>query len=196
MLKSLIIVVFVIFVVVFVAETLLKSKLRRTMADCLINKDYSLFDSVRNNKLTMLLFPKNDLYYYDLNKAVALNDDGLIERTVKRLEGLKLTVNQKETIYSTVFYHYLSAENSEKIKPYYEKLSKLRGDSLSEEDVLYDVYALKGFKYLDEVLEIYENATGEKKSSIELMLSKIYENKGDKTKSKEYFDKAKNRLNN
>lgn len=195
--KELIIGIVVVFVVIFVLEIYLKARIRKTLTTSLINDDLAAFDSIRNNRFTMLLLPKNDLFYYDLQKAVALKDDQLIDKTIRRLESLKLTDSQKKTIYSTAFYHYLSLEDAVHIEPYYQKLSELKGgDGITEEDVLYDVYAKKGHKYLDYVLDLYEKAAIDKKASLELLLARIYENLADKKKADEYFKKAKQRLNN
>lgn len=191
-----IITIVVIFVVIFVVETLVRIKLRKSLGKNLLDKDFASFDAMRNNRITMLLIPKGDLYFYDLNKAIATKNDVLIDSAVKRLEDLKLSPSQKQTVYSTVFYHYLQDGDNIKIKPYYEKLSTLSNGSISEEDVLYDTYILKGYKYLDFVEELYKKASDDKKTSIEALLSNIYKNKGDKDKANYYFNKAKERIDN
>lgn len=194
--NALIIAIVIAFVIIFVGEIFLKAKIRKTLTSCLINDDLSAFDNLRNNRLTMLLVAKNDLFYFDLQKAIAQKDDEKIEKAIKRLESLKLTNSQKKTIYSTAFYHYLSLEDAIHIEPYYQKLLSLKNnDEIIEEDVLYDVYAKKGNKYLDYVQELYDKAPADKKASLELLLAKIYENLADRKKADEYFKKAKQRLN-
>ena len=63
-----------------------------------------------------------------------------------------------------------------------------------EAECIYDVYALKGYKYLDFLLEETEKLDDIYKGVNEFLISMMYKNKGDDTLSQKYNELSKKHM--
>ena len=60
-----------------------------------------------------------------------------------------------------------------------------------EVERLYDTYVLGGFKYLQQTEEAWEQASENMKPTLEALLAKMYENKGDIKHAEKYTELLK-----
>ena len=93
---------------------------------------------------------------------------------------------QKEALYKRGFYYFLSEEDKENTRVYYDLLKDLNIRDQETLDVMYDTYILKGYKYLDQIQKQCNEAEGDGKMALYALLSDMYHNKGDEDKAREY----------
>ena len=109
------------------------------------------------------------------------------------IEGyMKLNEVQKQDVCLNGFNYYLSENNKKRVEIFYNLSKELKNKVVKNSICIsYDILCKDGYKYLDEILEVYKNCSDEEKYINEFLLSIMYKNKGDLEKSS-YFEQLAN----
>lgn len=86
----------------------------------------------------------------------------------------------------------MSENNKKRVEIFYNLSKELKNKVVKNSICIsYDILCKDGYKYLDEILEVYKNCSDEEKYINEFLLSIMYKNKGDLEKSS-YFEQLAN----
>ena len=112
-----------------------------------------------------------------------------VKKKTKQLSHEKLTKKQKQMLYNILFNYFMTKEEYRYAKACLNKLYETKNVELVHDcEIMYDTFALKGYEYLDEVIDLLPALEDSKRYHSEYLLSEMYKNKGDMVKSKEYQD--------
>lgn len=167
----------------------LKKKKYNDLVTLLQAENYEEFDKMMESKMVMILFPPFNLDYLRLNSAILRNDEKMILDCFKVFDKHRLNTKQAQEVYMKGFNYFITIENYDLAKYYLDKINELDNEQMKYEvNRIYDIYALKGYKYLDDMLEETDNLDDMYKGVNEFLISLMYENKGDKQKAREYHN--------
>ena len=189
--KTLIIIIVAVFVISEIIRTFCKNTITNKLTRLLIKGEFEQFDQMLEKWYTRYFVAPFNLEYIRMNSYLARGDEQKIDEIFDRFEHSRLNKAQKTAVYGNAFYYYLSQEDTQKAKKYYQIL-KDNDDAkldMTMMDRLYDIYIENGYQYLEETLEQYQTAKENEKPQLEGMLAKMYENKGDKKNAKVYEEK-------
>ncbi len=170
---------------------MLKKAVIVKLSSLLLEKKYKEFNIFLNSKFVKFFISKIDIINYQLSSSFLRNDVKEIEKTFTEIEKLSIPDSILDKLNMQAFNYYVSIKNENKVSYYLEKINKSKNNQLKQEaNIVYDVYIVKGSKYLDFLLdrinmqeEIYNGAD-------EYLISLIYENMNDLENAKKYFDLA------
>ncbi len=187
--KLMIAMIAVVFVADFGLQFYQRKKRNKTLeklTDLLAQKDFAAFDELVDAPETRKQFPIYNLNFLKLNEAFLKEDKKQIRKAFESFNGLRMNKLQKEALYKRGFYYFLSEEDKENTRVYYDLLKDLNIRDQETLDVMYDTYILKGYKYLDQIQKQCDEAEGDGKMAFYALLSDMYHNKGDEDKAREY----------
>lgn len=191
--KTLLIICLAVIISWEVARRLLINQISNKLTRFLMQGDFEAFDALSEKFLTRYLIPVFNLDFMKMNSYLARGDEENINKIFEHFDQRRLNKAQKYAVASNAFYYYLSMEENEKCRKYYQVL-KENDDGRKETEMadwLYDAYIEEGSQYLDKILETYEKAQDQAKPQLEALLAKNYQNKGDKKKAELYNKKIK-----
>ncbi|MFR3674011.1 MAG: hypothetical protein ACLTW1_09025 [[Clostridium] innocuum] len=164
---------------VFVEMTL--SKLKQRTANQLISqlmqKDFDAFDAMIHKKRTKFFVPVFNSLMLQFHKAVMQEHKKEAEQLIEKLQQVKKDKQQEIFFYSKAFSYYITRKDKKNIEMYYQLISGCE-DSLSKSyvEMVYNTLIQHGFRYIQEAEQLLEEATGEDKQNILMLLSQMYEN--------------------
>ena len=202
--KTLIIICLAIVVLTEVFRWGLRNLISNKLTRLLLNGDYAAFDKMADQFFTKYFVAPFNLNFIKMNSYLARGDDKKLDEIFERFEHSRLNAKQKFAVYSNAFYYYLSMEDTEKCRKYYQILKENADphQDMTMADWMYDAYIENGTQYLEDILNRYETVPQNMKPQMDALLARNYENKGDKKnaeiynkKIKEYAEKLEEKLN-
>lgn len=194
---------FVIYILLFlcllssvaVIYSYFRNRRYKLLVSVLQNKEYEKLDYLLDTKITKFFFAPSSLEFLRLNSAIMRNDKELIRQSFNNFENHKLNREQEEEVYSRGFNFFISEKDYDTAKKYLDKINTLDNEKLKREaDCMYDVYALKGHKYLVDLLKETDGLEDKYKGMNEYIISLMYQNMGEKDKSEEYLKQSKKHM--
>lgn len=157
------------------------------LGNYLYNGDFDNFEKLINKwYVRYIIYPFN-IDFLKLNKALLSSNDVEINQCFNGFNKVKMTDKQAEAVYQKAFYYYLQTDSKNKLKEYYELISKLEDKHLlnSIEDI-YKVYVLKDNTLLEKYLEKYNNNNND--TNALFIIYNIYKNMNDSENYHKYLD--------
>ena len=152
--------------------------------------------TITATKLAKICIPSFNREYLLLNAYLKLNDDKQIDTQVNNIiDHVPMNSKQKSVLAKSVFYIYVDKKNAPMIDRLLEMVSTTNDHALYRQmDMVNDTLISGGIKYFDELKSDLENTEYTKNNAdtpyLEFLLSVIYKNMGNESKSKEYRNKA------
>lgn len=186
----------IIMIFLIVGETaiqyLLKRYYRKKILACLSEEAFDGVDRILNKNIVKFIFTPFNLEYCKLNEAFLQKNKKKIDCQFDALLKMKLNEVQKQDVCLNGFNYYLSENNKKRVEIFYNLSKELKNEVVKNNICIsYDILCKDGYKYLDEILEVYKNCSDEEKYINEFLLSIMYKNKGDLEKSS-YFEQLAN----
>ena len=191
--KTLIIIIGCALLLTEIIRMAFRNNITNKLTRLLLEGKFEQFDKLTDKPFTKYFIAPFNLDFIKMNSYLARGDEEKIDAIFERFDRYRLNKAQKTAVYGNAFYYYLSQEDNEKARKYYQAM-KDNGDpklDMSGMVRLYDIYLENGYQYLDETLEKYQTAKESEKPQLEGMLAKMYENKGDKKNAKIYEDRLR-----
>lgn len=186
---------FAIMIVVALFFVLTKRVIQNKLLNSLMNGDYEQFDALVNKDITRLSIRPYNLFFMELCAAIAKNNKAKVKEIANYFRKIKMNQNQKIALYSKLFYFYITQNDKSAAKRAYDELNEFDSyPNKNDIDCLKDTMLDEGYKYLDETLEKYAQASEDKKLQYEILLMNMYTNKNEIEKAKEYFEKSQSRM--
>ena len=186
--------------VVIFGPVAIKNIYSKKLTTLLMNRDFDGFDALVDKKIVTWSINPFNIDYMKLNKALMKNDPKEIDEAFKVFDSRKLNDKQKEAVYYNGFYYYMAQENKPLTTKYVKellKMEKLPEEAKEDIRVSYDININGSYNLLDDTLKkLKDEKDPQLITKYELMIAKMYANKGDDAKAKEYMDRFIDQSNN
>lgn len=186
----------IVIAVIGIIPVIIRKKLLKNYLTLLQNNDIKAIEDLMATKLAKICIPPFNREYLLLNAYLKLNDETQINHKVNyMIDHVPMNSKQKSTLAKSVFYIYVDKNNASMIDRLLEMVSTTNDHALYRQmDMVNDTLICGGIKYYDDLKSDLEDDEFTKNNEdtpyLEFLLSVIYKNMGNESKSKEYKNKA------
>lgn len=189
-------IVAIVIAIIGTIPVIIRKKLLKNYLTLLQNNDIKAIKDLMATKLANICIPPFNREYLLLNAYLKLKDDKQIDTQVNNImDHVPMNSKQKSALTKSVFYIYVDKKNASMIDRLLEMVSTTNDHALYRQmDMVNDTLISGGIKYYDELKSDLEDVEYTKNNEdtpyLEFLLSIIYKNMGNESKSKEYKNKA------
>lgn len=189
-------IVAIVIAIIGTIPVIIRKKLLKNYLTLLQNNDIKAIKDLMATKLAKICIPPFNREYLLLNAYLKLKDDKQIDTQVNNImDHVPMNSKQKSALAKSVFYIYVAKKNASMIDRLLEMVSTTNDHALYRQmDMVNDTLISGGIKYYDELKSDLEDVEYTKNNEdtpyLEFLLSIIYKNMGNESKSKEYKSKA------
>lgn len=189
-------IVAIVIAIIGTIPVIIRKKLLKNYLTLLQNNDIKAIKDLMATKLAKICIPPFNREYLLLNAYLKLKDDKQIDTQVNNImDHVPMNSKQKSALAKSVFYIYVDNKNASMIDRLLEMVSTTNDHDLYRQmDMVNDTLISGGIKYYDELKSDLEDVEYTKNNEdtpyLEFLLSIIYKNMGNESKSKEYKSKA------
>lgn len=186
----------IVIAVIGTIPVIIRKKLLKNYLTLLQNNDIKAIEDLMATKQAKICIPPFNREYLLLNAYLKLNDDKQIDFQVNNIiDHVPMNSKQKSALAKSVFYRYVDKKNASMIDRLLEMVSTTNDHALYRQmDMVNDTLISGGIKYYEELKSDLEDDEFTKNNEdtpyLEFLLSVIYKNMGNESKSKEYKNKA------
>lgn len=189
-------IVAIVIAIIGTIPVIIRKKLLKNYLTLLHNNDIKAIKDLMATQLAKICIPLFNREYLLLNAYLKLKDDKQIDTQVNNIiDHVPMNSKQKSALAKSVFYIYVDEKNASMIDRLLEMVSTTNDHALYRQmDMVNDTLISGGIKYYDELKSDLEGEEYTKNNEdtpyLEFLLSVIYKNMGNESKSKEYKNKA------
>ena len=189
-------IVAIVIAIIGTLPVIIRKKLLKNYLTLLHNNDIKAIKDLMATQLAKICIPLFNREYLLLNAYLKLKDDKQIDTQVNNIiDHVPMNSKQKSALAKSVFYIYVDKKNASIIDRLLEMVSTTNDHALYRQmDMVNDTLISGGIKYYDELKSDLEDVEYTKNNEdtpyLEFLLSIIYKNMGNESKSKEYKNKA------
>lgn len=189
-------IVAIVIAIIGTIPVIIRKKLLKNYLTLLHNNDIKAIKDLMATQLAKICIPLFNREYLLLNAYLKLKDDKQIDTQVNNIiDHVPMNSKQKSALAKSVFYIYVDEKNASMIDRLLEMVSTTNDHALYRQmDMVNDTLISGGIKYYDELKSDLEDVEYTKNNEdtpyLEFLLSIIYKNMGNESKSKEYKNKA------
>lgn len=186
----------IVIAVIGTIPVIVRKKLLKNYLTLLQNNDIKAIEDSMATKRAKICIPLFNREYLLLNAYLKINDDKQIDSRVNNIiDHVPMNSKQKSALAKSVFYRYVDKKNTSMIDRLLEMVSTTNDHALYRQmDMVNDTLICGGIKYYDDLKSDLEDDEFTKNNEdtpyLEFLLSIIYKNMGNESKSKEYKNKA------
>ena len=186
----------IVIAVIGIIPLIVRKKLLKNYLTLLQNNDVQAIEDLMATNQAKICIPPFNREYLLLNAYLKLNDDKQIDFQVNNIiDHVPMNSKQKSALAKSVFYRYVDKKNASMINRLLEMVSTTNDHALYRQmDMVNDTLICGGIKYYDDLKSDLEDDEFTKNNEdtpyLEFLLSVIYKNMGNESKSKEYKNKA------
>lgn len=189
-------IVAIVIAIIGTIPVIIRKKLLKNYLTLLQNNDIEAIKDLMATKLAKICIPPFNREYLLLNAYLKLKDDKQIDTQVNNImDHVPMNSKQKSALAKSVFYIYVDKKNASMIDRLLEMVSTTNDHALYRQmDMVNDTLISGGIKYYEELKSDLEDDEFTKNNEdtpyLEFLLSVIYKNMSNESKSKEYKNKA------
>lgn len=189
-------IVAIVIAIIGTLPVIIRKKLLKNYLTLLQNNDIKAIKDLMATQLAKICIPPFNREYLLLNAYLKLKDDKQIDTQVNNIiDHVPMNSKQKSALAKSVFYIYVDEKNASMIDRLLKMVSTTNDHALYRQmDMVNDTLISGGIKYYDELKSDLEDVEYTKNNEdtpyLEFLLSVIYKNMGNESKSKEYKNKA------
>lgn len=189
-------IVAIVIAIIGTIPVIIRKKLLKDYLTLFHNNDIKAIKDLMATQLAKICIPPFNREYLLLNAYLKLKDDKQIDTQVNNImDHVPMNSKQKSALAKSVFYIYVDKKNASMIDRLLEMVSTTNDHALYRQmDMVNDTLISGGIKYYDELKSDLEDEEYTKNNEdtpyLEFLLSVIYKNMGNESKSKEYKNKA------
>ena len=186
----------IVIAVIGTIPVIVRKKLLKNYLTLLQNNDVQAIEDLMATNQAKICIPPFNREYLLLNAYLKLNDDKQIDSQVNNIiDHVPMNSKQKSALAKSVFYRYVDKKNASMIDRLLEMVSTTNDHALYRQmDMVNDTLISGGIKYYEELKSDLEDDEFTKNNEdtpyLEFLLSVIYKNMDNESKSKEYKNKA------
>ncbi len=179
-------------IISFFGPFILRNIYSTRLTKLLLKGDFVNFDKVIGSRICkMVIYPFN-IEYMKLNKALMTDDEKDIDAAFAVFDNRKLNNKQKLAVVCKGCQYYISKEDKEKARKYCNALLEIKDlpeDVIKEVNDNYNIIINGSYELLDTTLDKLSKTTdAEERLKYQMMIAKMYSNKGDLDKCEEYLN--------
>ena len=189
-------IVVIVIAIIGTIPVIIRKKLLKNYLTLLQNNDIKAIKDLMATQLAKICIPPFNREYLLLNAYLKLKDEKQIDTQVNNIiDHVPMNSKQKSALAKSVFYIYVDKKNASMMDRLLEMVSTTNDHALYRKmDMVNDTLISGGIKYYDELKSDLEDVEYTKNNEdtpyLEFLLSIIYKNMGNESKSKEYKNKA------
>lgn len=189
-------IVAIVIAIIGTLPVIIRKKLLKNYLTLLQNNDIKAIKDLMATQLAKICIPPFNREYLLLNAYLKLKDDKQIDTQVNNIiDHVPMNSKQKSALAKSVFYIYVDEKNASMIDRLLKMVSTTNDHALYRQmDMVNDTLISGGIKYYDELKSDLEDEEYTKNNEdtpyLEFLLSVIYKNMCNESKSKEYKNKA------
>ena len=189
-------IVAIVIAIIGTLPVIIRKKLLKNYLTLLHNNDIKAIKDLMATQLAKICIPPFNREYLLLNAYLKLKDDKQIDTQVNNIiDHVPMNSKQKSALAKSVLYIYVDKKNASMMDRLLEMVSTTNDHALYRQmDMVNDTLISGGIKYYDELKSDLEDVEYTKNNEdtpyLEFLLSIIYKNMGNESKSKEYKNKA------
>lgn len=189
-------IVAIVIAIIGTLPVIIRKKLLKNYLTLLHNNDIKAIKDLMATQLAKICIPPFNREYLLLNAYLKLKDNKQIDTQVNNIiDHVPMNSKQKSALAKSVFYIYVDKKNASMMDRLLEMVSTTNDHALYRQmDMVNDTLISGGIKYYDELKSDLEDVEYTKNNEdtpyLEFLLSVIYKNMGNESKSKEYKNKA------
>ena len=189
-------IVAIVIAIIGTLPVIIRKKLLKNYLTLLHNNDIKAIKDLMATQLAKICIPPFNREYLLLNAYLKLKDDKQIDTQVNNIiDHVPMNSKQKSALAKSVLYIYVDEKNASMMDRLLEMVSTTNDHALYRQmDMVNDTLISGGIKYYDELKSDLEDVEYTKNNEdtpyLEFLLSIIYKNMGNESKSKEYKNKA------
>ena len=189
-------IVAIVIAIIGTIPVIIRKKLLKNYLTLLHNNDIKAIKDLMATQLAKICIPPFNREYLLLNAYLKLKDEKQIDTQVNNIiDHVPMNSKQKSALAKSVFYIYVDKKNASMMDRLLEMVSTTNDHALYRQmDMVNDTLISGGIKYYDELKSDLEDVEYTKNNEdtpyLEFLLSIIYKNMGNESKSKEYKNKA------
>ncbi|MGE9998558.1 hypothetical protein ACQRC2_08430 [Catenibacterium mitsuokai] len=189
-------IVAIVIAIIGTLPVIIRKKLLKNYLTLLQNNDIKAIKDLMATQLAKICIPPFNREYLLLNAYLKLKDDKQIDTQVNNIiDHVPMNSKQKSALAKSVFYIYVDEKNASMIDRLLKMVRTTNDHALYRQmDMVNDTLISGGIKYYDELKSDLEDEEYTKNNEdtpyLEFLLSIIYKNMGNESKSKEYKNKA------
>lgn len=189
-------IVAIVIAIIGTLPVIIRKKLLKNYLTLLQNNDIKAIKDLMATQLAKICIPLFNREYLLLNAYLKLKDDKQIDTQVNNIiDHVPMNSKQKSALAKSVFYIYVDKKNASMIDRLLKMVSTTNDHALYRQmDMVNDTLISGGIKYYDELKSDLEDEEYTKNNEdtpyLEFLLSVIYKNMCNESKSKEYKNKA------
>lgn len=189
-------IVAIVIAIIGTLPVIIRKKLLKNYLTLLQNNDIKAIKDLMATQLAKICIPPFNREYLLLNAYLKVNDNKQIDTQVNNIiDHVPMNSKQKSALAKSVFYIYVDEKNASMIDRLLKMVSTTNDHALYRQmDMVNDTLISGGIKYYDELKSDLEDEEYTKNNEdtpyLEFLLSIIYKNMGNESKSKEYKNKA------
>ena len=189
-------IVAIVIAIIGTIPVIIRKKLLKDYLTLFHNNDIKAIKDLMATQLAKICIPPFNREYLLLNAYLKLKDDKQIDTQVNNImDHVPMNSKQKSALAKSVFYIYVDKKNASMIDRLLEMVSTTNDHALYRQmDMVNDTLISGGIKYYEELKSDLEDDEFTKNNEdtpyLEFLLSVIYKNMGNESKSKEYKNKA------
>lgn len=177
-----------LFIVSVLATLIARRIISNNLLHALYERDNITFNRLLEKRYTKYFVNEFNLYYMQLNQAFMNNKPEEITEAFSRFDSLKLKQNQKELLYTNAFYYFASKNDEKQAQKYLNLVNDMKLCKDKENiNLYYSICFEHNTQCLDVLLEMLNEAHPQQRQQISFMISKVYQNMGNKKKAEEYL---------
>lgn len=186
----------IVIAVIGTIPVIVRKKLLKNYLTLLQNNDIKAIEDSMATKRAKICIPLFNREYLLINAYLKINDDKQIDSRLNNIiDHVPMNSKQKSALAKSVFYRYVDKKNTSMIDRLLEMVSTTNDHALYRQmDMVNDTLICGGIKYYDDLKSDLEDDEFTKNNEdtpyLEFLLSIIYKNMGNESKSKEYKNKA------
>lgn len=183
--KNAVIVLFILILLIEIIITIRQKREKRAIEDALtkyiLEGEYDSFYKMVDSKEATRNIPVYNRLFLKLNAAMAQSDNERAEEILRQLETVHMSETQMVELALKAFNYYIERYDREGAHKYKNIICKYaKNESITElTKRTYSIFIEQSDEYLDVLLKESEHLKGNKRISHDLLLAKIYENKGE-----------------
>jgi len=191
-----IIVMAVAFLAVEIVTRILRKKYTNQLTELLMAGRFDEFDSlIDSTPVKFCVYPFNR-DHLKLSRHQLAGNKGRVSELFEKFKTRGLSNDQKKDIYFQAFNHYMTLEKYDECKYYHDEINKLKdADSIIDAvNISYDIIVEKKTDMLEDLLKQREELPENRRGVVEILISQIYMNMGEKKKSQDYMKLSEKHL--
>lgn len=185
--------ILIIFLVVLAMELIYRNTEPRKLVSLIDQEDWDQFDKESSSWRAAFFMNPYRLFCLKLNSYIMRNDKFAVKGLLGTWNVRRMSYQKKAYVASRCFEYFVSIHDVKEARRFYDMIQELPDDPKTKRHAewVMDTYIRKKYTYLEQAEAEAERMPEGSRSDLYMLVSAMYENKGDHAKADAFEKKAK-----